>query len=609
MTDADSDDMRWSHTDKVVEILGGEKCSGKAKQQLEEYFEKGKVQKQQAAEKAEKAKDSEDRRGGEPEKVSERRFMCVAAPIRARRWMDDTVDYVAAGIDEAREEDLERAVEEAKWQKQQAAEKAEKAKDSEEAEEAEEPEKVSGKKVDREVYDAPLMLWIIYGPFVNQPAPIRQNKWRTPIANLTPNNINIIEYEDSETPPEERGAPTPPLTRSEASKLTKKEIRERSLLTKRFNETKCYLQYIRACPPLICNLEAFFDLRKPGEIIGRETKLAYGHIFEFCDWGTLRDVITNYYNKPRWGKRDREGYYQFPKPKGMPDIYKHAAIPEAFIWHVYTQMMEGLAFLHGEHDLTQEQQVRRRTQIIVLDLKLDNVFLKSSGKPNTYPDVKIADFGESQYVEYGKSRWSSEGSSVYCISCRAFSYGAGETSKAWGWALYTSDRSAAPIWTAADPHLSETLCEELEIPIVIDVDERWTAGRIWKRIKPLAEARIPMLYRELQPWARQDIDIRFEEGYLERVENGGGLTESDEDRDTSDDAGGSHDSPRPAVTPNKQKQLEKQQPEKQSAKQPEKKMVKTSEVHSKKQREEEERDKENLSPLRPPKRRLTSSSR
>ncbi|EDO04316.1 predicted protein [Sclerotinia sclerotiorum 1980 UF-70] len=277
--------------------------------------------------------------------------------------------------------------------------------------------------------------------------PIRNNKWRKNNAGLTSQNIKILTVlgyggfgavyliENTDTKaryamkfqglreeddgiewskkPGFTGARTPPLTpSSEASKLSERIMKERHLLTKRFNETKCYLRYIRSGHPSICSMEAFFDHRGGGEIFSISEDIAHGHIFEYCDWGNLENLVDKYYETPRYGVRRRGDKKKSSRPEGMPPLYKHAAIPEAFIWHVFLQLMDGLSFLHGDHELNKQDEFHRRNQIICVDIKLDNIFLKDSGVPNTYPTVKIGDFGEALYVPYGESRWQDAGTTL-----------------------------------------------------------------------------------------------------------------------------------------------------------------------------------------------------
>lgn len=81
-----------------------------------------------------------------------------------------------------------------------------------------------------------------------------------------------------------------------------------------------------------------------------------------------------------------------------------ATIPEAFIWHVYLQSLEALAFIHFGYD--RHSLVPHRTkefgQVLHRDIKTENILLRlplrSHLMPGTeyavpYPSVVLADFG------------------------------------------------------------------------------------------------------------------------------------------------------------------------------------------------------------------------
>ncbi|KAF7860720.1 hypothetical protein EAF04_008238 [Stromatinia cepivora] len=594
-------DNRWDWSDRVVEIIGGGNVDEAARQKLGALFEE------------------------------------LGADVEAH--VNEEVDGTFFDVDNLRKESAKTAA------KQKALEEA-----GGEALEAH-MERKRQKKFFKEV-GIPTAQHL--RAIRESTIPIRHNKWRKHNAGFTSQNIKIIgllgsggfgavylientdtkvqyamkfqglrEYDIEWTKkPEFTGASTPPITpSSEASKVSKRVMKERNLLTKRFNETKCYLRYIRSGHPSICSLEAFFDHRGGGSIFNIEENIAHGHIFEYCDWGTLEDIVLKYYETPRYGARRRGDIKKNSRPPGMPITYKHAAIPEAFIWHVYLQLMDGLSFLHGDHELNKQDEFHRRNQVVCIDIKLDNIFLKDSGIPNTYPTVKIGDFGEALFVPYGETRWWDLGTGV-CAPPDEPWYSAKYDVWCAGIALYIMthsgrqpnrtnillnekvDLSIQPRWTMPDPHLSQVLCRELQRPREMDVKKRWTAIQIVNRIRPLAEPRIRWMYRPLQDWAKPELSTdKFEEGYLEWIQGGGVISESEEDGEDDDgedndddedagggggDAGEDADVPSPPGAPISKKQSTKKQ----------------QEERSKRRREEENRGKENLPPERSTKRRL-----
>lgn len=89
--------------------------------------------------------------------------------------------------------------------------------------------------------------------------------------------------------------------------------------------------------------------------------------FDYCDGGDLHGLIDNY---------TRHG----------------SVIPEAFIWHVFVQLAEALAFIHYGVNVSERHAASKWDKVIHRDVKPSNIFLKSrsGGK---YPHVILGDFG------------------------------------------------------------------------------------------------------------------------------------------------------------------------------------------------------------------------
>jgi serine/threonine protein kinase len=202
------------------------------------------------------------------------------------------------------------------------------------------------------------------------------------------------EDSDSWSDPESGGpdkSPTLPRT-SDASIQSRNRMRDKHLFTKRFQETKNYLEYMKDGHRNVCNLEAFLDIdgftfEPSREYRGEEDEdgdnIFHVLIFEYCNIGTLEGV-ENYY-------ADSE-----------------EMCPEGFIWSAFADIVEGLTFLHGEHpDYVGRENYHGPTQIVLIDIKSNNIFLhfpSSYRGKNRYPIVKLAEFGLAIHLPPGGRR-------------------------------------------------------------------------------------------------------------------------------------------------------------------------------------------------------------
>ncbi|KAL6719555.1 hypothetical protein ACLMJK_003797 [Lecanora helva] len=123
------------------------------------------------------------------------------------------------------------------------------------------------------------------------------------------------------------------------------------------------------------------EVRIMREILGRHDR-----ILHLIDFKFELDKYT--------GKKNLLMLYEYYKG-GDLEQFQRGSFSETFLWHVFTQVAEGLAYLHFGH--VQGAPVGPRPnwkRIIHRDLKPDNIFLKEKcDSRNPFPDVVIGDFG------------------------------------------------------------------------------------------------------------------------------------------------------------------------------------------------------------------------
>ncbi|KAL9120807.1 MAG: hypothetical protein Q9187_002633 [Circinaria calcarea] len=89
--------------------------------------------------------------------------------------------------------------------------------------------------------------------------------------------------------------------------------------------------------------------------------------FDYCDGGDLHDLIDNY-------------------------TLHQSVIPEAFVWHVFVQLAQALAFIHYGVNPSERHAPSSWNKVIHRDIKPANIFLKSRSD-GKYPHVVLGDFG------------------------------------------------------------------------------------------------------------------------------------------------------------------------------------------------------------------------
>ncbi|KAB8304489.1 hypothetical protein EYC80_003878 [Monilinia laxa] len=328
---------------------------------------------------------------------------------------------------------------------------------------------------------------------------------------------------------------SPTLTlSSEAQIMEEEEMLRKSLYAKRTNEMKTSIRYIREGHPNVCNMEGFGEF----DILGNHY---FMYVLELCDLGTIMDMVHQF--------RDMAEYI----PEGfMVSFIKFSILYSLFCvdmanlksqWHAFEQLLDGLTFLHGEHPDYQDNERSRGKDcaVILRDIKPNNVFLQSSHEKDTYPTVKLADFGEAIHLPIGGTRnfvfgntvcdppdnkmsakydvWS-VGAEIYYMALNGAYPDKGCEMSNLKWPLYgdaspamkkkmTDLRNNPERFKKIDNHLTLELYQTLRWVMNLDRHERPRAREAWRRVKEKNAQRKKLMYRPLPDWVKMIVDKDF----------------------------------------------------------------------------------------------------
>ncbi|KAF7903626.1 uncharacterized protein EAF01_006675 [Botrytis porri] len=214
---------------------------------------------------------------------------------------------------------------------------------------------------------------------------------------------------------------TPPITPSSEATITSPTlITSRNLLSKRYRENRCYLQYIKSGHPYICALDAFLDFTSQFGAVEERGIVMFASYYEYCDGGDLFRILNGYHEghrKTDGAKADREmanlvnigRAWRHEPYVPLPTVAERVFPPELFLWHIFSQLISAILFLHNEHtDYNTLPEHKNRAMIITMDLAPQNVFLQwpahavtPEQRRNVYPNIKVGDFGTANFLPPG----------------------------------------------------------------------------------------------------------------------------------------------------------------------------------------------------------------
>ncbi|APA12865.1 predicted protein [Sclerotinia sclerotiorum 1980 UF-70] len=370
---------------------------------------------------------------------------------------------------------------------------------------------------------------------------------------------------------------TPSLTPSSESSIHSiQDVSIRNLISKRYRENRCYLQYIKSGHPNICALEAFLDFTSEIGDPSEQRPVILASYYEYCEGGTLQEIIDGYgdgYRKRariieenreaeifnRWTVLSRSRWER------IEDVPRRKHPPELFIWHIFTQSMGAIAFLHNEHpDYMDREEHRRRAMVMTMDLAPGNIFLKWNTKDvkqrrRTYPDAKVGDFGGASFVPKGGHLvmggerldfvWSDPPESdvydgktdVWCIGAMIYMLGTqakmcqhkeeGVRDDGTKEGELRDERMKREERQRLNPErvgelegmYSSTLNKAVKAALRIERDKRPSSGPFCKQLENSYRMRKPLMFRTLPEWAlsgRRILKYKFPEGRVEHLVSG-----------------------------------------------------------------------------------------
>ncbi|PQE11339.1 G2-specific serine threonine kinase protein [Rutstroemia sp. NJR-2017a BVV2] len=204
--------------------------------------------------------------------------------------------------------------------------------------------------------------------------------------------------------------------------------------------------------------------------------------------------------------------------------------PETFIWRVFEQLFDALAFLHGEHPLYKDKpEFQPPRSTVVLDIKEDNIFFKwpQEKTEHYYPDLKLGDFGSCVHLPVGGGRESHLYNVVseppeYMISAKYDVWCAGSMIFYMAKLGFRPNINPPPNWSdtsrnrellredprrveqSIDDHLSGWLEEDIKFALNMDIDDRPTAWEVVQKIRSGSHIRRTLQYRPLPDWVNLD---------------------------------------------------------------------------------------------------------
>ncbi|KAF7945731.1 uncharacterized protein EAE97_004769 [Botrytis byssoidea] len=333
---------------------------------------------------------------------------------------------------------------------------------------------------------------------------------------------------------------TPPITPSSEATITSPTlIGARNLLSKRYRENRCYLQYIKSGHPNICALDAFLDFTSQFGAAEERGIVMFASYYEYCDGGDLFRILSGYRKRHQRIASARKrsemvnlvnmGRHMRREPLlPFPPEAERRFPPELFLWHIFSQLISAILFLHNEHpDYNTLPEHRNRAMVITMDLAPQNVFLQWPDYASTpeqrravYPDIKVGDFGTANFLPPGGRIPAEEG--VEAETPDQEYYDARTDVWTVGLMIYqfATRAQAGEQKDDIEGMYSAQLNKVVKAAMKKNREERIEGKKLGRILQSGYEKRIPHMFKELPDWAISQEDVlkyRFSERHVKEL--------------------------------------------------------------------------------------------
>ncbi|KAF7904814.1 hypothetical protein EAE99_012087 [Botrytis elliptica] len=342
-----------------------------------------------------------------------------------------------------------------------------------------------------------------------------------------------------DTPPDPLSH-TPPITPSSEATITSASlIAARNLLSKRYRENRCYLQYIKSGHPNICALDAFLDFTSQFGPVEERGIVMFASYYEYCDGGDLFRILNGYHEGHRRldGARDERQMIHLANLGRrmrresllpLPSVAERRFPPELFLWHIFDQLISAILFLHNEHpDYNTRPEHKNRAMVITMDLAPQNVFLQwpahaitPEQRQKVYPNIKVGDFGTANFLPPGGRIPAEEGMEAETPDKEFYD----ARTDVWtvGWMIYqfaTRVQAGAPNENIERMYSAE-LNKVVRAATKKNREERIEEKKLGRLLQQGYQQRIPHMFKTLPDWAISQENVlkyRFSERHVKEL--------------------------------------------------------------------------------------------